>query len=276
MFHSSNPVLSDRAFQPAEVLPKESAQVRTTMTAAGAANKTFMLLGLCAAAAIFTWSMIVPAQGIEPKMSPFPFLIGGMLGGLVFFFITWLKPSASPFTAPIYALLEGLVLGSLSAVYALQFAVVENPGALASGDTSTFAPNYGMVFNALVLTFGILGVMLAVYRSGIIKVTDRFAMILMSAVGAVALLYLVNIIMHFFGASIPFIHSSGPIGIGFSVVVIGLASFMLLLDFEFIVRGAQAGLPRHMEWYAGFGLLVTLVWLYIEILHLLAKLQSRD
>jgi uncharacterized YccA/Bax inhibitor family protein len=250
------------------VIPRDVGATRTTMTAAGAANKTFMLLGLCAAAAIFAWSMIIPQTGIDLKMSPMPLLFGGLGGGLVFALITIFKPSASPFTAPVYALFEGVFLGSVSAIYATQFAIPEGSG--------QFSPNYGMVFNALVLTFGILGVMLAVYRSGLIKVTNRFAMIMSSAIGAICLLYMVNMVMHFFGASIPFVHSSGPIGIGFSVVVIGLASFSLLLDFEFIVRGESAGLPRHMEWYAGFGLLVTLVWLYLEILRLLAKLQSRD
>jgi len=275
MFRSSNPAMRQDYFQPAEGLsalrrPGESAAVDkpTTMTVGGTVTKTYILLALCAASAIFAWSLVAPAGGGPSKVGVWPLIGIGGLGGLLVGLFTVFKPAASPYTAPIYALLEGLLVGGLSAMYAVSFAKEDASGQL--------APNYGMVFNAVLLTFGMLGAMLLAWRSGLIKVTDRFRMIIVSAIGGIMLVYLVGMVMSFFGGGIPLIHGSGPIGIGFSVVVIGIAGLSLTLDFDFIARGVQAGAPKHMEWYAGFGLLVTLVWLYIEILHLLAKLQGRD
>jgi uncharacterized YccA/Bax inhibitor family protein len=266
MFRSSNPTLNDRFFKPAEIISKDAGAIRTTMTAAGVANKTFILLGLCVASAIFAWSLLLPASGV-PKVSPILLVGGGAIGGLVLALITVFNPKVSPITAPLYALVEGLFVGAASAMYATNAGTIDESGVL--------APNYSMVFQAVLLTFGILAVMLLAYRSGVIKVTNRYAMIITSAIGGIMLLYVASMVMSFFGASIPLIHSSGPFGIGFSLFVVAIASLSLAMDFEFIAQGERNNLPRYMEWYAGFALLVTLVWLYLEILRLLSKLQRR-
>jgi uncharacterized YccA/Bax inhibitor family protein len=159
------------------------------------------------------------------------------------------------FTAPLYAILEGLFLGALSSFLEAQF--------------------NGIVVQAVGLTFAIFICILLIYRTGIIKVTDNFRIGIVAATGGIALIYLVTIVMNLFGTTIPYIHSSGPIGIGFSVFVIIIATLNLVLDFDFIEHGVDMRAPKYMEWYAAFGLMVTLVWLYIEILRLLAKLRSR-
>ena len=280
MFRSSNPALREEYFQPAEglsALRRPEGEVKakpTTMTVSGTVNKTYILLALCVASAVFSWSLVVPADSVgadgqlHSKMSPLALMGIGGIGGLILALITIFKPRAAPITAPLYALFEGLLVGAISAYYAVAFG---------SATVGGFDLNIGMIFNAIILTFGMLGAMLLAWRTGIIKVTDRFRMIIVSAIGGIMLVYIIGFVMsYFFDSGIPLIHGSGPIGIGFSLVVIGIAGLSLALDFDFIARGVQAGAPKHMEWYAGFGLLVTLVWLYIEILHLLAKIQSRD
>ncbi len=169
--------------------------------------------------------------------------------------VTAFKREWAPVTTPIYALLEGLFLGGLSLLYEQQFP--------------------GIVMNAVGLTFGTLAALLLAYRSGLIKATENFKLGIFAATGGIALLYLVSMGLGFFGIRIPLIHGSGVIGIGFSLFVVGIAALNLVLDFDFIERGAESGAPKYMEWYGAFGLLVTLIWLYIEILRLLAKLQSR-
>ena len=158
-------------------------------------------------------------------------------------------------TAPIYAVIEGMILGSISAI---------------------FEKNYpGIVIQAVGLTFGVLFCLLMVYKSRLIKVTDNFRLGVVAATGGIALFYFISLALGFFGMRIPFIHESGPLGIGFSLFVVVIASLNLVLDFDFIEKGAEAGAPKFMEWYGAFGLLVTLVWLYIEILRLLSKLRNR-
>jgi uncharacterized YccA/Bax inhibitor family protein len=158
-------------------------------------------------------------------------------------------------TGPIYALLEGLFLGGISAVLNAQMP--------------------GIVIQAVGLTFGTLACLLVAYRTGIIKAAENFKLGVVAATGGICLLYMVSIVMGFFGGSIPMIHSSSPMGIGFSLFVVVIAALNLVLDFDFIEQGAEHGAPKYMEWYAAFGLMVTLVWLYLEILRLLAKLNSR-
>jgi uncharacterized YccA/Bax inhibitor family protein len=185
----------------------------------------------------------------------YPYLIGGLLGGFVVALVTVFKKNWAMVTAPIYALLEGLVLGALSAVFEARFP--------------------GIVIQAVGLTFGTLFALLMAYKSGLIKATENFKLGVVAATGGIALVYLASLALGFFGVSIPFIHGSGPIGILFSLFVVVIAALNLVLDFDFIEGGAAAGAPKYMEWYAAFGLLVTLIWLYIEILRLLAKLRSR-
>lgn len=180
--------------------------------------------------------------------------VGG-IGGLVVGLITIFKKEWAPVTAPVYALLEGLFLGGVSATFEARF--------------------HGIVLNAVLLTFGTLGALLVSYRAGFIRATDGFKRGVVAATGAVMLVYLVGFVMSFFGKGIPYIHQNGWIGIGFSLVVVVIAAFNFILDFDLIEQGANGRAPRFMEWYGAFALLVTLVWLYLELLRLLSKMRSR-
>lgn len=239
VFRTGNPTLGAHSFDVPRVYGADA------MTLQGTVNKTGISLLLLLAAAAFTWN-----QTASPL-----FIIVGALGGFVVALVTSFKREWAPITTPIYAVLEGLFLGGLSLMYEQQFP--------------------GIVINAVGLTFGTLGALLLAYRSGLIKATENFKLGIFAATGGIALLYLVSMGLGFFGIRIPLIHGSGIIGIGFSLFVVTIAALNLVLDFDFIERGAEAGAPRYMEWYGAFGLLVTLVWLYLEILRLLAKLQSR-
>lgn len=220
-----------------------------TMTIQGTALKAMVLLAIVMATASFSW-----VQSEQANMAP-GLMIGGLIGGLVFFFITVFKPTAAPITAPLYSACEGLLLGVIS-----RYAELKAPG---------------IAIQAVGLTGAVTFLMLFFYTTGIIKVTGQLVTGIMAATGAIALLYLVSIVMSMFGAHIPFIGGSTPLGIGFSVFVVGLAAFNLLLDFDFIDRGSQAGLSKSMEWYGAFGLMVTLIWLYLEVLRLLQKINRR-
>ncbi len=222
------------------------------MTLSGTVNKTLVMLLLVIAGAFFTWNQAL----VQTNNSLLPILmIGGAIGGLVVAMVTIFKKEWSPVTAPIYAVLEGLFLGGISSVLNQAYP--------------------GIVIQAVGLTFGVALSLLLVYRSGLIKVTDNFRLGIAAATGGIFLVYLASFVMSFFGMRIPFIHESGMIGIGFSLFVVVIAALNLVLDFDFIEHGAASGAPKFMEWYGAFGLMVTLIWLYIEILHLLAKLQGR-
>ena len=185
----------------------------------------------------------------------FGYMIGGAIGGLIFALITIFKPTWAPVTAPIYAALEGLFIGALSA-----FAESKFPG---------------IVLQATGLTFGILFALLGAYRSGLIKATENFKLGVAAATGGIFLVYMASFVLGMFGVAIPFLHDATPIGIGISVFICIIAALNLVLDFDFIENGADNGAPKYMEWLGAFGLMVTLIWLYIEILHLLMKLRSR-
>jgi uncharacterized YccA/Bax inhibitor family protein len=221
----------------------------TTMTVQGTALKALVLLAIVMATAAFSW--------VEASKGPMAsgLLIGSFVGGLIFFFITVFKPTAAPWTSPIYSACEGVLLGVISYYADQRFP--------------------GIAIQAVALSGGVTLLMLFLYMTGIIKVTGQLVTGIVAATGAIALLYLVSIVMSMFGTEIPFIHSAGPLGIAFSVFVVGLAAFNLLLDFDFIDRGSQAGLSKTMEWYGAFGLMVTLIWLYLEVLRLLQKLNRR-
>jgi uncharacterized YccA/Bax inhibitor family protein len=240
MFRTGNPALKESTFRGVSRAVGEEA-----MTLQGTVNKTGISLLILLAAAAFVWN----------SANPQPFVLVGLVGGLVTALVTVFKNTAAPVTTPLYAAFEGLLLGGLSLVFEARYP--------------------GIVVNAVALTFGTLGVLLVAYSSGLIRPSENFKLGIVAATGGVALLYLVSIVMGFFGKSIPFIHDSGPIGIAFSLFVVGLAALNLVLDFDFIERGATMGAPKYMEWVGAFGLLVTLVWLYLEILRLLAKLQDR-
>ena len=213
-----------------------------TMTVSGAVNKTFILAAMLMISALFSYT--APLQIYLPL---------GALGAAAVYFYTSFKPQHSSITAPIFALLEGLFVGTISAIYAASF--------------------QGIIFQALTATIGTLFVMLMIYKSGLIPITQKFRMGVSMAVGAIMMVYLVSWIGHFVGFEIPYIHESGTIGIGITVVIIGVAALNLLLDFDNFERGESAGAPKYMEWFYGMGLLFTLVWLYVEFLRLISKLQ---
>jgi uncharacterized YccA/Bax inhibitor family protein len=222
------------------------------MTLTGTVNKTGILLLCAIATAAWTWSLFMQSHNPADVA---PQLIIGLIGGLVVALITVFKKEWSPVTAPIYALLEGLVLGGISA-----FMEVRYPG---------------IAIQAVGLTFGTLLVLLLAYRSGLIPVTAKLRMGIVAATGGICLFYMLEMLLEFFGIQFASINGSGIIGIGFSLFVVAIAALNLVLDFDFIERGAAAGAPKYMEWYGAFGIIVTLVWLYLEILRLLAKLRRR-
>lgn len=242
---TSNPALNDKVFD----LGRSTGDV---MTVNGTVNRTGILLCLLMFTAIFSWDRAYSAVNTGEL---YPWLIGSGIAGFVVALITVFKKTAAPITAPIYAAIEGILLGILSAFYEMQFP--------------------GLVFQAILLTFGTLFALLMAYRSGVIKATENFKLGVFAATGGIGLIYLTTFILSFFGLSIPYIHGSGTIGILFSLFVVVIAALNLVLDFDFIERGAERGAPKYMEWYAAFGLLVTLIWLYIEMLRLLSKLRSR-
>jgi uncharacterized YccA/Bax inhibitor family protein len=239
MFRTGNPALKETTFRGmARALPGEA------MTLQGTVNKTGIALLILLGAASFVWN----AEVFQP------FILIGLIGGLVTALVTIFKKTAAPYTTPLYAAFEGLLLGGISRMFELTYP--------------------GIVINAVALTFGTLAALLAAYSARIIRPSENFKLGIFAATGAIALLYMVSMVLGFFGVRVPYIHDSGPIGIAFSVFVVAIAALNLVLDFDFIERGAEAGVPKYMEWVGAFGLLVTLVWLYLEILHLLAKLQG--
>jgi uncharacterized YccA/Bax inhibitor family protein len=240
---SGNPVLKADTF--------DIAPAGERMTLSGTVNKTAILLALVLVTATYTWGRF----SIENPAAVMPLVIGGAIGGLIVCLVTVFKKEWSAVTAPIYALLQGLVVGGLSAFYEAQFE--------------------GIVIQAVGLTFGTLAALLMAYKSGVIKATENFKLGVVAATGGIALLYLVSFAMSFFGKSIGFIHEASTFGILFSLFVVVIAALNLVLDFDFIEAGCENGAPKYMEWYGAFGLTVTLVWLYLEILRLLAKLRSR-
>jgi uncharacterized YccA/Bax inhibitor family protein len=246
----ANPVLNDKAFQRAEQYTQAASG--ELMSVEGAINKTALLLLLVVAGATWVWTRYFQTQDPAVIM---PYLVGGLIGGVAAALATIFVPTWARITAPVYAVAEGLALGGISAFYEQQL--------------------HGIVFQAIGLTFGVLAVMLVLYRSGIIKVTDRFRMIVVAATGGIALFYLVTIVLGFFHVSVPLLYGGGTAAIVFSLVVVAIAALNLALDFDFIARGAEHGAPKYMEWYAAFGLMVTLIWLYLEILRLLANSRRR-
>ena len=246
---TANPALNAETFKNLAY----GADRENAMTIQGTVNKTGILLALTLIAAAWTWNKFF-ASGTPESVAPWTMI--GAFGGFIVALVTVFKKTWSSVTAPVYAVLEGLFLGGISATFEAQFP--------------------GIVIQAVGLTFGTLLCLLMAYRSGLIKATENFKLGIVSATGAIALFYLVTMILGFFGIRMPFIHESGIIGIGISVFIVIIAALNLVLDFDFIEQGSVAGVPKYMEWYAAFGLMVTLIWLYLEILRLLSKLRSRE
>ena len=243
---TSNPAMRDAIFT------RERAAVNEApMTLEGTATKSLVLIGLVIFSAAFTWTQVLGGNvGIV-----LPSLLVGMLGGLVVALVTVFKPRVAPYTAPLYAVLEGLALGAISALYQARFK--------------------GLPVQAVALTAMVFLAMMFLYRTGLVRATERFRTGVIAATLGIMLVYLLTMVLGLFGVRVPFIHDNAIVGIGFSLLVVGVASLNLILDFDLIESGVQARAAKYMEWYGAFGLLVTLVWLYLELLRLLAKLQSR-
>ncbi|MFI5323633.1 MAG: Bax inhibitor-1/YccA family protein [Thermodesulfobacteriota bacterium] len=243
---SSNPALGEKTFD--GLSPDITGA--GAMTINGTINKTLILLVLVVVPALWVWDMFAKS-GMQAVTV---WMYGGLIGGMVFAMVTIFKKTWAPYTAPLYAVLEGLALGGISAYAELQLK--------------------GVVFQAVALTFGTLLTMLVAYRSGLIKVTEKFRLGVVAATGAIFVVYLVSMVIGFFGVKVPFIYSGGTFGILFSLFVVVIAALNLVLDFDFIEQGANQGAPGYMEWYGAFGLMVTLIWLYIEFLRLLSKARQ--
>jgi uncharacterized YccA/Bax inhibitor family protein len=245
LLRSTNPVLKERAF--AGAIPTGE-----TMTIQGTVNKTGLLLLFVVATAAWTWGL---AHSETPDAA-YPWMLGGLVGGLVVALVTIFKKEWAPISAPIYALLEGLVLGGISAIFERSYP--------------------GIAVQAISLTFGVMFVMLLAYKFRIVQATRGFKLGVIAATGGIAIVYLINMVMSgFFHTQMSFLYASTPLGIGISLFVVIIASLNLIIDFDMIETGARMGAPKYMEWYGAFGLMVTLIWLYMEMLRLLSKVRRR-
>jgi len=242
---SGNPALNAKAFERFDVYEQSS-----TMTIEGTATKTAILLAVVVTAASITWNQFLRGNPVV-----MPLLFGGLVVGWITAFVTVLKKQWAPILAPVYAAAEGLFLGGVSAMCEASYP--------------------GIAVQAMSLTFGTLFGLLLAYRAGLIRATEKFKLGVFAATSGIFLVYLAGFILSMFGVVVPF-YQATLIGIGFSLFVVVIAALNLVLDFDFIEAGAARGAPKYMEWYAAFGLLVTLVWLYLEILRLLGKLRGRD
>jgi len=252
LFKTSNPALGSKTFQDLSS-GGGAIDVANRMTVNGTVNRTGILLICAFATAAYTWHLFMQTRDASEVSG---LLLVGVFGGFITALVTIFKKEWAPVTSPIYALLEGLFLGGISAFLEQRYP--------------------GMAIQAVGLTFGTLLTMLVVYSSGLIKVTDKLRIGIIAATGGIALFYLLEIILSFFGIQFVAVNASGPIGIAFSLFVCAIAALNLVLDFDFIEQGVNYGAPKYMEWYGAFGIMVTLVWLYLEILRLLSKLRSRN
>jgi uncharacterized YccA/Bax inhibitor family protein len=245
IFRSNNPVLKESAF---------TGQLATgqSMTIQGTVNKTGLLLLCVVVTSAYTWGL---GRSRSPEAA-YPWMLGGAFGGFIMALVTIFKKEWSPLTAPLYALLEGLFLGGISILFERSYP--------------------GIAVRAVALTFATLLVLLLAYKTGIIRATRGFKLGVLVATGAIAVVYMISMVASlFFHTQFSFLYSSSPLSIGISLFVVVIAALNLILDFDMIESAAKMGAPRYMEWYGAFGLMVTLIWLYTEILRLLGKVQRR-
>lgn len=248
LFQSGNPTLSEKQFE--KTLTSGSGE---TMTVRGTMNKFGFLMLMVMAGAAFAW------QWFDAGKNPMPLMLGGALGGLVVALVITFKKEWSGYLAPAYAILEGLFVGAISAYF-----------------NFLFQEKYpGIITHAVLITFAVAASMYLLFTLRIIKVTDKLRSIIFVATASIAVFYLLTWILSFFGIQFAFLTTDSTFGIIFSLAVIAIAALNLVLDFDMIEKGSEMGAPKYMEWYGAFGLLVTLVWLYLEILRLLAKMNSR-
>jgi uncharacterized YccA/Bax inhibitor family protein len=245
LFKTSNPALNENTFDGRVAIAGEA------MTLQGTVNKTGVLLLCVVVTAAWTWG-IAHSQTPEAAL---PWMMGGLVGGLVFALVTIFKKEWSPITSPVYALCEGLVLGGISALLERTYP--------------------GIAIQAMGLTFGVTAVMLMLYRTGVLRATPKFTVGVVAATGGIFVVYMVDLVLGMFGRHVPLLNSAGPLGIGVSAVIVIIAALNLILDFDFVETGVHARAPKYMEWYGAFGIMVTLVWMYMEILRLLSKVRQR-
>lgn len=251
-FKSGNPALSEKRFR--DTVLDEVVSHENAMTVRGTLNKFGFLFLMVMGTSFYSWKEFAGGGNVTPL------ILIGAFGGLGVAIVLAFKKEWSPYLAPAYALLEGLFVGAISAYYNYAFAEQ--------------APN--IVINAVGLTFGTAIAMYLLYSFKIIRATEKFKAIVITATAGIAIFYLLTWVLGFFGINFPFLHEGSAMGIGFSVLVVGLAALNLILDFDMIEKGSELGAPKYMEWYGAFGLLVTIVWLYLEILRLLSKISSRN
>lgn len=248
LFKSGNPTLSEKNFKKTYINIGDD-----IMTLKGTLNKFGFMLLMLMGTAYYSWKEFAGGGNVQPLMWT------GLIGGFVIALVIMFKKEWAGYLAPLYALLEGLFLGAISAMYNDAFA--------------TKAPN--IVMNAVGLTFGVAIAMYLLYSFKIIKATEKFRAVIFTATAGIAIFYLISMVLRMFGVDMAFLHEGSLMGIGFSLVVVTIAALNLILDFDMIEKGSQAGAPKYMEWYGAFGLMVTIVWLYLEILRLLGKLSDR-
>ena len=245
---TSNPVLNQRAFLKARNIGNAQKQ----MSISGVVNRTLLLLGIMLFSATYMWGSLLSVENVAIMQ---PWLISSAIVGFVLAIIISFKVNLAPYLAPIYALVQGIFLGLISFFFEQMYP--------------------GIVLQAVGLTASVLFTMLLAYKTGVLRATARFKTGVFAATSGIALFYFASIILSMFGMPITFIYSNGLLGIGFSLFVVVIAALNLVLDFDFIERQTHRGAPKVMEWYASFALMVTLIWLYLEILRLLAKLRKR-
>lgn len=244
---SGNPTLKDSTF---ENRGYGEERYQNYMTINGTVNKAFITLVILLGSAFAAWMMFFKGQEVMPLA------YGGLIVGFILAVIISFKPVVSPYLVPVYAVAEGLFLGALSANYESLY--------------------NGITLQAALLTMAVFVALLTAYKTKLIKATENFKLGVVAATGGIMIMYLLSFVLGLFGITIPYLHENSLIGIGISVVIVIIAALNLVLDFDFIEGGAEQGAPKYMEWYGAFGLMVTLVWLYLEILRLLSKLRSRD
>jgi uncharacterized YccA/Bax inhibitor family protein len=245
---SGNPSLNDRTFKG---LPRPAVGAER-MTLQGTINKSFLLLIVLMVAALWPWSQYMSSGDVGVASTS---VLVGAIGGLILALVISFRAHLAPYLSVPYAALQGLAIGGISAIFERRYP--------------------GIAIQAVGLTFAVMAVMLVAYRAGWIRATERFRAIVVGATGAIAVVYVVSLVLGFFHVNVPILNDATPLGIGVSLVIVGVAALNLVLDFDLIEQGVARGVPRYMEWYGAFALLVTLVWLYLEILRLLGKVRRQ-
>jgi uncharacterized YccA/Bax inhibitor family protein len=247
-YKTGNPGLNERTFA---AVPR--AAVGERMTLQGTVNKSFLMLSVLLVSALWPWTRFFEAGGDPSAVAGL--MMAGLVGGLVLALVISFRQTAAPYLALPYAALEGLAIGGISAIFERRYP--------------------GIAIQAVGLTFGVMAALLVAYTSRLIKVTQHFKAIVVGATGGIALFYLVSLVLGFFHIQVPFLNDASPLGLIVSLAIIVVAALNLVMDFDFIESGVQQGAPRYMEWYGAFALMVTLVWLYLEILRFLGKMRQR-